>query len=287
MSLQNRMEKQPTRPVAETSKRRRSVVPSYLRDAPARQLGMRPRTWTWLIVAVAAIVVEAAPRAGWVDSFSLVPLSEMVRTAVSLLADGDFWTTGLLPTMLAIVLSAAISIASGILLGWILWRLPTVRRAFDPWLTTYYAIPTFALYPLLVAVLGVGLLPIVLLATLFAVVAVAVNTVAGFDAVPPTVERLSRSLRLNRREHFLKIQFPSALPGIVVGVRLAISYSIISVLAAEFILATSGLGRFIAVAYNSFAVDSMYAGVLIVIIIAVSANGLVSGVIRRIGWLEA
>lgn len=267
--------------------RRRSSVPAYLRDAPTRALGLSARAWTWLIVAVAATVIEVAPRAGWVDPFSLVPLSASARTAVSLLADEAFWATALLPSLAAMGLAAALSIVSGVLLGWVLWRLPLVRRAVDPWMTTYYAIPTFALYPLLVAVLGVGMVPIVLLATLFAVVAVAVNTVAGFDAVPSTAQRLSRSLLLTRRQHFRKVLFPSALPGIIVGVRLALSYSIISVLASEFILASRGLGRFIAVAYNDFAVEQMYAGVLLVLAIAVSANTVVSLLIRRVKWLEA
>lgn len=270
-----------------TTGRRRSGVPAYLRDAPARQLGLSPKAWTWVLVVAAAAVIEIAPRTGWVDPFSLVPLSAWVRTAISLLGDGEFWATALLPTLTAMGLAAALSIVSGVMLGWVLWRLPLVRRAVDPWMTTYYAIPTFALYPLLVAVLGVGMLPIVLLATLFAVVAVAVNTLAGFDAVPPTAERLSRSLLLTRRQHFRKVLFPSALPGIIVGVRLALSYSIISVLASEFILASRGLGRYIAVAYNNFAVDEMYAGVLLVLGIAVSANALVSMLIRRITWLEA
>jgi NitT/TauT family transport system permease protein len=264
-----------------------SGVPAYLREAPTRQLGLSARAWTWLIVAAFAVVIEVAPRAGWVDAFSLVPLSESLRKAVSLLGEADFWATALVPTLSAMVLAAALSIVLGVLLGWVLWRLTLVRRAVDPWLTTYYAIPTFALYPLLVAVLGVGMLPIVLLATLFAVVAVAVNTLAGFDAVPPTAEKLSRSLLLTRGQHFRMVQFPSALPGIIVGVRLALAYSIISVLASEFILASRGLGRYIAVAYNNFAVDAMYAGVLLVLAIAVSANALVSRLIRRIAWLEA
>lgn len=267
--------------------RSRSSVPAYLRDTPRSALGLSARTWTWLIVAAAAAVVEIAPRAGWVDPFNMVPLSMSVRKAVTLLSDSDFWATALLPSLSAMALAAMLSIVSGVILGWLLWRLPLLRRAVDPWLTTYYAIPTFALYPLLVAVLGVGMLPIVLLATLFAVVAVAVSTVAGFDAVPSTVERLSRSLLLTRRQHFLKVLFPSALPGIVVGVRLALSYSIISVLASEFILASRGLGRYIAVAYNAFAVAEMYAAVLIVLVIAISANALVSFSIRRVAWLEA
>jgi NitT/TauT family transport system permease protein len=273
-------------PDGATPDRGRSGVPAYLRDAPDRQLGLSPKAWSWVLVAAAAAVLEVAPRSGWVDPFSLVPLSAWVSTAISLLADGDFWGTALLPTLTAIGLAAVSSIVSGVMLGWGLWRLPFARRAVDPWMTTYYAIPTFALYPLLVAVLGVGMLPIVLLATLFAVVAVAVNTLAGFDAVPPTAERLSRSLLLTRRQHFRMVLFPSALPGIIVGVRLALSYSIISVLASEFILASRGLGRYIAVAYNNFAVAEMYAGVLLVLGIAVSANAAVSLLIRRITWLD-
>lgn len=237
-----------------------------------RRLGLGSKAWTSVVVLVAAALLEIGPRAGLVDPFSVVPLSTMLSQAVTLVGDGSFWSQTLLPSLVAITLSFAIATVVGVGFGLLLWRFRLVRHAVDPWLTAYYAIPTFALYPLLVALLGVGLIPIVLLGALFAVVAVITATLTGLDATPPSVLRLADSLRLSARQKALKVLLPAALPQIVVGVRLALSYSLIGVLASEFVLSTRGLGHFISLAYNDFAFPNMYAGILLVLVLAAVVN---------------
>lgn len=249
---------------------------------PLRRLGMAPWVWTTFGVALVAVFLELGPRLGWVDEFSLVPLSEMVTRAGALLSTGSFWAKDLLPSLIGIAASFVLAVAGGIVVGLALWRFPRARRVMDPWLTTYYAIPTFALYPLLVVVLGVGTIPIVLLGTLFAIVAMISATMDGLDATPRPVLRLADVLELSARQRAFKILLPAALPQIGVGVRLALSYSLIGVLASEFVLSTRGLGHFISDAYNDFAIADMYAGVLIVFGLALIVNiGLGSLIGRR------
>lgn len=247
-----------------------------------RRLGLAPAAWTTAGVIVVAALLEMAPRLGWVDAYSLVPLSEMVRRAADLLIEPAFWHEDLLPSLIGIAMSFILAVTGGILSGLTLWRFPSARRVVDPWLTTYYAIPTFALYPLLVVVLGVGTVPIVLLGTLFAIVAMISATMDGLDATPRSVLRLAEALELSGVQRTVKVLLPAALPQISVGVRLALSYSLIGVLASEFVLSTRGLGHFISDAYSDFAIADMYAGVLIVFVLALTVNiGLGSLIGRR------
>ena len=252
-------------------------------DASAqRRLGLPPAGWTACGVVAGAAGLELAPRLGWVDAYSLVPLSEMAGRAAELLAEGAFWTEALLPSLIGIAASFALAVVGGVLAGLALWRFPTARHAVDPWLTTYYAIPTFALYPLLVVVFGAGTLPIVLLGALFAVVAMISATLDGLDATPRSTLRLAQVLELSGWQRAVKNLLPGALPQLGVGVRLALSYSLIGVLASEFVLSTRGLGHFISDNYNDFAIDDMYAGVLIVFALALAVNvGLGSLISRR------
>lgn len=225
--------------------------------------------------------LELPPRVGLVDPFSLVPLSEMAFRAVTLLGDPRFLTEDLLPSLFAIGASFVLAVVIGILIGLLIWASPLVRKIVDPWLATYYAIPTFALYPLLVVLLGVGLLPIILLGTLFAVVAMISATVDGLDAIPRAVLRLTEVLRMGTVQRVFKVLLPAALPQINVGLRLALSYSLIMVLASEFVLSTSGLGHFISNAYNDFAITDMYAGVLLVFALALGLNALFAAALKR------
>lgn len=251
-------------------------------EGALRRLGLPPAAWTAAGVIVIAALLEAAPRLGWVDTFSLVPLSEMATRAAELLTEPAFWEKDLLPSLVGIAASFVLAVVGGILSGLALWRFPMARRAVDPWLTTYYAIPTFALYPLLVVVLGVGTLPIVLLGTLFAIVAMISATMDGLDSTPRSVLRLAQVLELSGVQRAVKVLLPAALPQISVGVRLALSYSLIGVLASEFVLSTRGLGHFISDSYNDFAIADMYAGVLIVFVLALAVNvGLGSLIGRR------
>ncbi|MDT9593644.1 ABC transporter permease subunit [Nocardioides zeae] len=237
-----------------------------------RRLGLTARAWTVLLVLAAAGLLEIAPRVELVDPFSVVPLSEMVTELVALLGTGGFWGDALAPSLTAIAMAFGLALVLGVAAGVLLWEVRAVRAAVEPWLTIYYAIPTFALYPLVVAVMGVGLGPIVLLGTMFAVVAVVTSTLSGLDAAPRTVLRLADSLQMSRWQRTTKILVPAALPHIVTGARLGLSYALIGVLASEFVLSTSGLGHFISRAYNDFAFAQMYAGVLLVLLLATIVN---------------
>ena len=73
-----------------------------------------------------------------------------------------------------------------------LYWLPPLRRAFDPFLAAYYALPHFAFYPLLIVIFGLGSLPLIVLATLFAMVAMIVATLAGLDRVPRVLIKTAR-----------------------------------------------------------------------------------------------
>jgi NitT/TauT family transport system permease protein len=246
-----------------------------------RRAGLSVRGWTLVLAGATAIFLELAPRVGLVDPFSVIPLSEMVVRMGELLATGEFWSTALVPSLSAIGLAFVFAIVLGVIAGIALWEVRPLRAAVEPWLTIYYAIPTFALYPLIVAVLGVGLLPIVLLGTMFAIVVVITSTLTGLDATSSSIVRLAKSLQMTRFQRATKILIPAALPHIVTGSRLAVSYALIGVLASEFVLSTSGLGHFISDAYNDFAFADMYAGVLLVFVLAGLVNTAFAVLARR------
>ncbi|SNT27135.1 ABC transporter permease [Rhodococcoides kyotonense] len=262
----------------------RSVVPGYLRPPPSTVVRMRAPGWTAAIILVALLVIEVYARSPLASPLDIVPVSDMAVTMVELLGDPEFLADALGRTLGIIVVAFVLSSVLGVAAAYMLWRFELWDRAFQPYLNVYYAVPTFALYPIMVVLFGSGIAPIAVLSTIFAFGVVALNARTGFNSVSPIVTKLGTTLEMTRWQFFRSILLPYALPNIVTGLKLGLSYAIISVLASEFILSTQGLGHFISIAYDSFDIDEMYAGILVVTALALLATLGISAVLNRFDW---
>lgn len=235
-----------------------------------------------ILIVVALGLLELAPRAGWVSTLTLVPLSEMVTQLWAMFVSGQIWPH-LASTGSMVLIAFFLAVTTGIISGLMLWLSPRSFRMLDPYLTSYYALPIFAFYPVLIAIFGLNRIPIVLIAWAWAVVAVIVNTVAGLRHIPATYHKLVRAYRLSRWQALRRVYIPSAAPFIFNGVKLAFSYSIIGVIASEFILASKGLGWLVAYNYNNFGLTKMYATMLLIIILTGIATTIIGLIEKRIG----
>jgi NitT/TauT family transport system permease protein len=234
-----------------------------------------------LIFVVALVLLEVAPRAGWVDPLTLVPLSAMLQALVVAIVSGEV-VPHLASTAFMILLSFLLASATGVLGGYLLWRFRSLRLALEPYLSSYYALPVFAFYPVLVAVFGLNRLPVVLLAWAYATIAVVTNTAIGLRSVRPVHLKAARVYRMSKWSTFRHIQLPSAAPHIFIGMKLAVTYAVIGVIASEFILATQGLGWLVSFTYNSFDLAEMYASIILVMLVAVAVTSAVTFVEDRL-----
>ena len=230
-------------------------------------------------VAGLVVLVEALARSGAVSSSTLVPVSEMVARLGEVVVRGTipspyFARTGspslwvhLAATAQSVGLSFLLALVVGTGVGLLMWRLPVVARALQPYLLLYYAVPTFALYPLLILLFSSGLVPIVVLGFLFSVAAVVASTHIGLSRVDREVYvQVGRSLGLRPAQMLRHIYLPAASPYLFAGWKLAFTYSIIGVIASEFITSYRGLGYVIDRAYRNFETANMYAGILLVLL---------------------
>ncbi|MDT0393620.1 MULTISPECIES: ABC transporter permease subunit [Streptomyces] len=265
-------------------KARSSVVPSYVRPTPRRLAGLPSSGWTVVLVATALVAIDGYARSGAVSRLDLVPVGEMAIRAVEMLAEPDFVVDALLRSVLLICVSFAASAVLGVTVAYAMARWRWVHRAVKPYVDVFYALPIFALYPVMVVMFGTGVVPIILLSTLFSVVIVISHALVGFETTPAIVTKLARSLEMSRTQQLRKILMPSALPDILVGLKLGLAYAIIAVLATEFILATTGLGQVVNRAYNNFNTVDMYAGIVFVSAFALLANLALGAALRAFDW---
>lgn len=225
------------------------------------------------VLVAAVLLLELLCRTGVVSPQAVLPPSAMISAMAEVIAAGDA-TEPMISTFSTVGLAFVLAVALGIGGGAVVHALPRLRRAIDPVLASYYSVPTFVFYPLLVAMLGLNMTPLVVLGVLSATPAMIIATLAGLDGLPPVLRRVARVQRLGPVRTLTTVVLPAAMPSLFGGIKLALSYALIGVIAGEFILSGSGLGYAISYAYQSFDNRTMYGLMLFVLLVAVTANGL-------------
>ncbi len=225
---------------------------------------------TGLIVAFIA-AIEALCRTGVIKRQTMIAPSDMAVALWNILVSGHF-TQDIVQTMLCVLIALILSAVLGFAAGVALHALPRLRRALDPLFATYYAVPFFVFYPVLIAVFGLNQGPVVMIAFLFAVVAMIINTLNGLDRIPRVLTKVAAVHHLSPLTTALRLKLPAAAPYLFTGLKLAVAYVFIGVLASEFIMAASGLGYQISYAYNNFDNRTMYALMLFVMIVVTVVN---------------
>lgn len=223
------------------------------------------------VIAAVILAVEFLPRFGIVDDLTLIPLTEIVSVMVSMFQAGEMMPH-LIQTFTAVFASFALAIVCGVPIGVLLWRVDSLKDVLDPYLLTYYSIPIFAFYPLLITFLGMNILPIIAIAWAFSIVIIITNTASGLNEIPDVYVKTGRDMNLTRFQLFRHVYFPSAAPYVFTGLKLGFIYSLIGTVASEFILADAGLGWLISYSYDSFAIGEMYAAMLLVILLSIAVN---------------
>jgi NitT/TauT family transport system permease protein len=241
-------------------------------DAAAPRASFPARHRKALLGTLSVVLFFAA----WQAIFLVVPFNPLFISKPSLIASGlvDLITSGDLFRDLAVSavpflygFSAAfvIGVPLGIVMG---WRV-RVGYALDPLMTVFYASPLVALAPLVVIFFGVGIGGKTLIIFLLSVFPFIFNAYAGVRAVDRLLINVVRSLGGSERDLYFKVILPSILPYIVAGARIAVGRALIGVLVGEFFAASEGIGYAISRFGDIFALDRMFACIIVIMIIAV------------------
>ena len=244
-------------------------------STPPPRFGRAARVM-WTRVAVMAglvLLLEVLCRTQIIKPLTMVPPSVMAGEMLRLVAAGEI-TGDIAQTATEVGAAFSVSALAGFVLGALVHAMPRVRRAIDPLLASWYAVPFFVFYPLLVALFGLNALPLIAIGVVFATPAMMLSTIAGLDRVPRVLRKVARVHRMSRVAEVLLITLPSATPHLFTGLKLSFAYAFIGVIAGEFILSSGGLGYGIAYAYESFENKKMYALMLLVLLVSVGVNGL-------------
>ena len=224
-------------------------------------------------LAALVLLLEALCLHGTIDKLTMQPPHRIVIDLVRMLAAGTL-NLAILKTLANSLLAFALALVAGIATALVLQRLRTVRDTLEPLFATYYAVPVFAFYPLLIILFGLGDMPEIFIGFMLAVVAVIVTILNGLDRIPHVQLKTARIMQLNPWETARRITIPCVAPYILIAAKLALAYALIGVIGAEFIMSSSGMGYEISFAYTNFDNATMYPLILLIIFASVGINTL-------------
>lgn len=250
--------------------RRRIVVPRWLR----RLSGPIILLLAWAICS----------SVGWLDPQLFPPPAQVARAAWNLIETGQL-QVNVGRSMLRVLEGTALGVTLGVVIALAAGLTRLGEDLLDSTMQVFKAVPNFALTPLLIIWMGIGEAPKIVLITMGVAIHIYVNTYSGIRGVDAQLVEVARTLRANRRQLITQVILPGAMPNFLVGLRLGLSSAWLSLIFAESINATQGIGFLMSRAQTLLQFD---VSVLILIIYAVA--GLLSYALvrflerRLLGW---
>ncbi len=207
------------------------------------------------LVAALLIAWEALVRTLAIPDWLLPPPSQIVTTFFATL---PVLAGHVSATLYVTTVGFALALLVGFGLAFVLDASPTARRALYPLLVASQTVPIVAIAPLLVVGLGFGALPKILVVALVTFFPIVVNTVDGLQSTDRDMLRLLQAMDASHWQTLRLLRIPAALPAIFTGLKVAITYSVIGAVLAEWIGASAGLGVYIARSLRAFRTDQVF-----------------------------
>lgn len=220
------------------------------------------------------------------DPVTLPTVPETVRTLVRYLTEpypevqGKTLVQDALISGGRILAGFALGTAAGLLLGGAMASVRVVRELADPIIEVMRPLPPIAFIPLLVVWFGIGETSKIMLIFFGVLPIVTVATLGALDAVPADLLNASRSLGASPLHTMVHVRLRAAVPGVITGMRIAMGGAWSSIIAAEMIAATGGVGFLILQAGNYLQTPLIFSGIAEIAVLGFAFDGLLRLLLR-------
>lgn len=235
-------------------KKRRAVL------APAAAVAVFLAAWQLVVIS------------GVVPAFVLPSPFAVIRTMVT---QFEAMTPHIVVTAAATLSGLAIALVGAVILTFAMVTFPVLRSAIYPLLVVSQTVPLVALAPLFVIWFGFGLLPKVLVVALVCFFPIVVSLTEGVAAVDADTIDLLRSMGATRWHLFTRARIPASIPYLFGGLRIAATYSVMASVIGEWLGGTQGLGVYMVRAQKAFALDRVFAAILVVVVLSLVVLGVI------------
>jgi taurine transport system permease protein len=235
-------------------------------------------------VALFVLLWQLSGSLGWVDPLLLPPPSDLWLTVQELLASGyrqtPLWQHFAVSSGRALLAFAA-AIALGVPLGLAMGLSPLFAAVLNPFVQFLRPLPKIALIPLVIVWFGIGEGAKFFLIFISSFLSIVVGAMAAVQGVSQGRLRAAQTLGASRRQQFVHVVLPDALPEVFTSVRLSIGIGWTSLIAAEMVAANSGLGWMVINAGSYLRTDVVLLGIVLLGLTGYAFDWLLQGLQRR------
>lgn len=242
-------------------------------------LGRRLRSATRIYASAVALTVallvawELIVRLGHVPEYLLPAPTQILA---DLKTDWVILWPAMWVTLREVLIGFVIATVAGVGLAVLLHLYGPLRRAMYPLLIGSQTIPIVVLAPILVILLGYGILPKLVIVALICFFPIVVNGLDGLRAVDDDFIRMMYTLDATRWGIFRRVEFPGALPSFFSGMRIAATFAAIGAVFGEWSGSNAGLGYVMLEATPNLLTSRIFAAILMLTVISLALFGLVS-----------
>lgn len=174
-----------------------------------------------------------------------------------------------------LLIGFVIALVLGLTLGYLIWQYKIIEDTLGFLITALQSIPSIVWFPLAIIWFGLNNYAILFIVTIGATWTVTLSAVSGFKNVPTLYQRVARTLG-SSGFHFLKtVIFPSAVPQLLSGFRIAWAFSWRALMAGELLGASSGLGQLLDAGRSLGQMDLVIAVMIIIGVIGTIVDRLI------------
>lgn len=230
----------------------------------------------WLPVVLVAAWWYATANS---TSFYWPALSEIL-TRLGELWFFDHLIDDALPSVIRLVVGFSLGFAVAVCLGLLLGSVPALEDATRPLVEFMRALPSVALLPIMMLLLGTNNDMKVATIAIVSTWPILLNTVEGVRAVDPVLHQVASGYQLTRWHRLRYLVIPAAMPQVFAGARVALSMSVVAMVLTEMVGSPGGLGYFVLNSQRTFDIVAMWTGLIVLGLIGYAANkvfGLIEG----------
>jgi len=206
---------------------------------------------------------EICARTGILDIRFFPPPSAIVSTFFELATNGLLWTH-ISVSLYRIAAGFLFGVIPGIVIGLLMGLYGPIRHFISPIVMALMPIPTLALLPIIIIFFGIGDFSKVVTIAGSVFFPVVINTVAGVLNIEKVHLDVAKNYGASPKDSFFKIAFPGALPVMLEGIQMGQAIALLTIVAAEMMGATSGIGYLIWTSYKAFMLKEMFVGLILI-----------------------
>ncbi|PWU69404.1 ABC transporter permease [Gracilibacillus dipsosauri] len=215
------------------------------------------------------------------DARFFPPPTVILQTLIELGESGELFqhvSVSLVRILLGFLLGVLPAICIGLLMG----MYKHFKYFFSPIVMIFMPIPTLAMLPIILILFGIGEFSKIVTIAISVFFPVVINTAAGVANIDRIYLDVAKNYQASAKDFFLKIALPGALPVMLEGIQMGQAIALLTIVAAEMIGATSGIGYLIWMNYKAFLLPEMYVGLVLISFFGYLFSLLLRGLERKL-----